>query len=123
MRKIILICLLSVLGIVANAKDKKETVNLTTTTFVTDIDCDGCVKKINNNISALGKGIMDVDVDLKAKEVKVTYNTKKNTDAKIITGFSKIDVKAKVKTTPGKPVSNSSSKPNSSSKNNSSSRR
>ncbi|MFI3267667.1 MAG: heavy metal-associated domain-containing protein [Rikenellaceae bacterium] len=100
MKKILLICLVFILGsTVANAGSKKDT-NLTTTVFVVDIDCENCVKKINNNVSALGKGIENVEVSLKAKEVEVTYNTKKNTDAGIIAGFKKIDVKASVKTQP-----------------------
>lgn len=84
---------------VANTANKKD-VNLTTTTFITSIDCDHCVKKINNNISALGKGIEKVDIDLKSKEVKITYNSKKNSDTKIIAGFKKIDIKASVKSQP-----------------------
>ena len=41
-----------------------------TTVFVTDIDCEHCVKKIMNNVPSLGKGIgTDVKVDLPKKEV------------------------------------------------------
>lgn len=91
----------------------------TTTTFVTDIKDDSCVAKIKKNISSLGK-IEDYEVTLKTKEITVTYNSKKNTDEKIIAGFKEIGYKASVKTEETKTTSsNTSSNSNSNSNNNS----
>lgn len=75
------------------AADKKNT----TTVFVTDIDCEHCVKKIMNNVPSLGKGIKDVRVDLPTKEVTVVYDATKNNDANIVKGFASLKVKAEPK--------------------------
>lgn len=75
------------------AADKKNT----TTVFVTDIDCEHCVKKIMNNVPSLGKGIKDVRVDLPTKEVTVVYDATKNSDANIVKGFASLKVKAEPK--------------------------
>lgn len=70
-----------------------------TTVFKTDITCEHCAKKIMDNVPSLGKGIKDVKVDVKSKEVSVTYDTKKNSDANIVKGFASIKVKAEPKPT------------------------
>ena len=61
--------------------------------FVTDIDCEHCVKKIMNNVPSLGKGIKDVKVDLPKKEVTVIYDASKNNDENIVKGVHTIKVK------------------------------
>ena len=90
-----MLCLALVMGagvmMAAKPAAEKKTV---TTVFVTDIDCDHCVKKIMNNVPSLGKGIQDVEVDLPTKEVTVTYDASKNSDENIIKGFASIKVKA-----------------------------
>ena len=68
-----------------------------TTVFVTDIECDHCVKKIMDNVPSLGKGIKDVRVDLPKKEVTVVYDASKNDDANIVEGFASLKVKAEPK--------------------------
>lgn len=82
-----------------SAKKEKKTV---TTVFVTDIDCDHCVRKIMNNVPVLGKGIEDVRVDLSKKEVTVVYDASKNDDAHIVKGFASLKVKATPKSAPAK---------------------
>lgn len=101
MKKLVLLCLAALLGAgmcmaakPAAQKGKKKTV---TTVFVTDIDCEHCVKKIMNNVPSLGKGIEDVQVDLSAKEVTVTYDASKNSDEQIVKGFATLKVKAEPK--------------------------
>lgn len=68
---------------------------IVTTVFVTDIDCDHCVKKIMNNVPSLGKGIKDVKVDLPKKEVTVVYDGTKNDDANIVKGFASLKVEGR----------------------------
>ena len=73
MKKIIMFCLLAVLGFgISNASaQKKNAASLKTTVFVTDIDCDHCAKKINNSIP-FEKGVKEVKVDVPTKTVTVT---------------------------------------------------
>lgn len=104
MKKILLICLAAImtLGIAhAHAEAKKNEAKTVTTTFLTDIDCDHCAKKIEANIP-FEKGVKQVRIDLPTKTVEVTYDPKKNTDEGIIRGFDKIKVKAEVLPATGK---------------------
>ncbi len=98
MKKLAMLCLALLMGagvtMAAKPAAEKKTV---TTVFVTDIDCDHCVKKIMNNVPSLGKGIKDVEVNLPTKEVTVTYDASKNNDENIIKGFASIKVKAEPK--------------------------
>ncbi len=97
MKKLIIICLALVMGAgicMAQNREAKKTNNLVTTVFQTDIDCEHCVKKIENNVPSLGKGIKDVKIDLKSKQVTVVYDAAKNSDEKIVKGFASLRVKA-----------------------------
>ena len=84
MKKILMICLALVMGLgMCAAAGKPAQKKEVTTVFVTDIDCEHCVKKIMNNVPSLGKGIKDVKVDLPKKEVTVIYDASKNNDENI----------------------------------------
>lgn len=96
MKKILLIgfaALLSAGVCMAENNDGKKQ-KYVTTCFQTDIECHNCVKKIENNIPSLGKGIQDVKIDLPARQVTVTYDPAKNSDEKIVKGFASLRVKA-----------------------------
>ena len=96
MKKIIMFCLMAVLSFgVADAVAQKKDGNVKTTVFVTDIDCEGCAKKITNSIPFV-KGVKDVKVDVPTKKVTVTYDTTKSNYAALIKAFTKIKVKAEV---------------------------
>ena len=98
MKKFVLFCLALAMGVgVCAAAGKPAAKKIVTTVFVTDIDCDHCVKKIMNNVPSLGKGIQDVKVDLPKKEVTVVYDGTKNDDANIVKGFASLKVKAEPK--------------------------
>ena len=98
MKKFVLFCLALAMGVgVCAAAGKPAAKKIVTTVFVTDIDCDHCVKKIMNNVPSLGKGIKDVKVDLPKKEVTVVYDGTKNDDANIVKGFASLKVKAEPK--------------------------
>ena len=98
MKKIILMCLVALLGIgVANAQEpKKAEKKSVTTTFVTDIDCAGCAKKVNNTIP-YEKGVKDVEVNVEVKTVTVTYDPTKTNDETLVKAFTKIKIKAEPK--------------------------
>lgn len=98
MKKFVLFCLALAMGVgVCAAAGRPAAKKIVTTVFVTDIDCDHCVKKIMNNVPSLGKGIKDVKVDLPKKEVTVVYDGTKNDDANIVKGFASLKVKAEPK--------------------------
>ncbi len=99
MKKIILIFVTFVMTFVASesfAADKKESKKETITVdFITDIDCDHCVKKIMNYMP-YQKGIKGVKVDLPKKVVSVSYDSSKSSNTNITSLFKNIDVKANV---------------------------
>ena len=95
MKKLIIVCLLAIIGVgVCAAQDKaKAEKKIVTTVFSTDIDCEHCAKKIMNTIP-FEKGIKDVRVDVPSKRVTVVYDASKNSDEGLVEAFSKIKVKA-----------------------------
>ena len=96
MKKIILLCLVAIMGVgVCSAFAQKKPAETKTTVFLTDIDCEGCAKKITNSIP-YQKGVKDVKVDVPTKEVTVTYDAAKTNDAALLKAFQKVKVKAEV---------------------------
>lgn len=96
MKKILVLCLMAVMcaGVgFAQEKKAKAEKQIVTTVFCTDIDCEGCAKKVFNSIP-FEKGVKDVKVDVKAKTVTVHYDSSKNSDAALVDAFTKIKVKA-----------------------------
>lgn len=94
MKKIILMCLVALMGIgYASADAPKGKKSIVTTVFVTDIDCAGCAKKVNDTIP-YEKGVQNVEVDVAAKTVTVTYNAAKTNDETLVKAFAKIKIKA-----------------------------
>jgi copper chaperone CopZ len=71
-------------------KKAKETVM-----FHVPMDCMSCKNKIEKNI-AYEKGVTDMDVNLQAKTVKVTFRSDKNTVEGLIAAFKKIGFEATV---------------------------
>ena len=81
MKKFLVICLALVMGTgicLAQKPAKKAHKQLTTTVFSTDLDCPNCAKKVETNVPALGKGIEDLQIDIKKREVTVVYDAAKN---------------------------------------------
>lgn len=99
MKKILFMCFIALFSLgVANAQEPKKAEKKTvTTTFVTDIDCEGCAKKVTNTIP-YEKGVKDVQVDVPTKTVTVTYDPAKTNDETLIKAFTKIKIKAEAKT-------------------------
>ena len=98
MKKIIMLCLLAVMGFgVADAvAQKKCDAALKTTVFLTDVDCETCAKKIDNSLP-FQKGVKEVKVDVPTRKVTVTFDTTKTNEEALIKAFKKIKINAEVK--------------------------
>ena len=89
---ILLICLFPLIGIYA--KGERRTV-----VFDVQMHCQNCVNKIEKN-SAFERGVKDLLVDLKAKQVTVVYDPQKTDIPTLQQAFEKIGKPAKVHTAP-----------------------
>ena len=58
-------------------------------TFKSSINCNMCKEKIEKEL-VLTKGVKKVNVDVDKKEINVTYNDEKTTEAKLKKAISKI---------------------------------
>ena len=98
MKKIIMLCLLAVMGFgVADAvAQKKGDAALKTTVFLTDVDCETCAKKIDNSLP-FQKGVKEVKVDVPTRKVTVTFDTTKTNEEALIKAFKKIKLNAELK--------------------------
>ena len=92
MKKIIILALalLTVAGASAQ-KAEKPAKQIVTTVFITDIDCEGCTKKIYDNF--YGKGVRSVKCYVATKSVAVTYDASKNTPEGLKPSFADLKVK------------------------------
>ena len=97
MKKIVMLCLVALFGIgIVNAQEPKNVKKSVTVEFLTDIDCAGCAKKVNNTIP-YEKGVKEVSVDVATKTVTVTYDPAKTSNEALNNAFAKIKIKAEVK--------------------------
>ena len=97
MKKIIMFCLMAVIGFgVSDAMAQKKQVDLKTTVFQTDVDCENCAKKVDNSMP-YQKGVKEVKVDVSNQTVTVTYDTAKTNDETLVKAFKKVKVNAEVK--------------------------
>ena len=98
MKKIIMLCLLAVMGFgISDAvAQKKADSQLKTTVFLTDVDCETCAKKIDNSLP-FQKGVKEVKVDVPTRKVTVTFDTTKTNEEALIKAFKKIKINAEVK--------------------------
>ena len=97
MKKIIMLCLLAVMGfgISEAVAQKKVDAQVKTTVFMTDVDCETCAKKIDNSLP-YQKGVKEVKVDVATRKVTVTYDATKSSDEALIKAFKKIKINAEV---------------------------
>mgnify|MGYP003493961458 CR=1 FL=1 len=94
MKKIIMLCLVAIVGFgVTGAMAQKKQVDLKTTVFQTDVDCENCAKKVDNSIP-YQKGVKEVKVDVSTQTVTVTYDSSKTNNDTLVKAFSKIKIKA-----------------------------
>ena len=97
MKRILLIMLCAVFSFSTAYAQKAQKNTKETVTFVVNIDCENCVKKVEKNI-AFEKGVTDLQCDLASKTVRVTYQTNKTTEQKLIAAFKKIGYEAEPQT-------------------------
>lgn len=90
MKKIIILAV-ALFAIAGTAVAQKAAKQIVTTVFVTDIDCEGCAKKIYDNF--YGKGVRSVKCDVATKTVAVTYDATKNTPEGLLPAFKDLKVK------------------------------
>ena len=95
MKKIIALCLVALLGIgLVEAQAPKKGGKVTTTTvFMTNLDCQGCAKKITDTIP-YEKGVKDVQVDVDTKTVTVTFDPSKTNNEALVKAFAKVKIEA-----------------------------
>lgn len=72
----------------AKPKAKSETV-----VFTTNLHCQNCVKKVNENI-AFEKGVKELDVNLEKQTIKVTYDASKTSKENLAAAIKKLGYKA-----------------------------
>ena len=90
MKKIIILAV-ALLAVVGSAVAQKAEKQIVTTVFLTDIDCEGCAKKIYDNF--YGKGVKSIKCDVATKSVAVTYDASKNTPEGLMPAFKTLRVK------------------------------
>ena len=89
MKRIVLLMLCAVFAFSTAYAQKVQKNTKETVTFIVNMECDNCVKKIEKNI-AFEKGVTDLQCDLSTHTAKVTYQTDKTTAEKLIAAFKKI---------------------------------
>ena len=90
MKKIIILAV-ALLAVAGTAVAQKAEKKIVTTVFLTDIDCEGCAKKIYDNF--YGKGVKSIKCDVPTKTVAVTYDATKNTPEGLMPAFKTLRVK------------------------------
>ena len=72
--------------------EKQDVKKVETVVFNVEMDCQGCVNKIEKNLP-FEKGVKNLKVDLKTKKVTVTYKTKATNTEKLKKAIEKLDFK------------------------------
>jgi len=72
--------------------EKQDAKKVETVVFNVEMDCQGCVNKIEKNLP-FEKGVKNLKVDLKTKKVTVTYKTKATNTEKLKKAIEKLDFK------------------------------
>ncbi len=76
------------------AKDPKGEIR--TVVFTTNMHCQKCVNKVNDNI-AFEKGVKDLKVDLKEKTITIKYDASKTSVEKLAAAINKLGYTADVR--------------------------
>lgn len=97
MKKVLLVSAMMLTAVVGLAKDIKTVV----VTTLPQMHCENCEKKIKGNLR-FEKGVKEIDTNIDAQRVTVTYDAEKTNAETIIKSFEKFGYKAsevKAKTT------------------------
>ncbi|MFA8436767.1 MAG: heavy-metal-associated domain-containing protein [Marinifilaceae bacterium] len=71
---------------------KQDVKKVETVTFNVELDCQGCVRKIEKNLP-FEKGVKDLKVDFKKQKVTVTYKTKATNSENLEKAIKKLGFK------------------------------
>ena len=74
-------------------KTSKTDENICSVTFETDMSCESCVKKVNENI-AFEKGVKDLRVSLEEEKITVKYDKRKTSEEALAESIRKLGYKA-----------------------------
>lgn len=77
------------------AADRKQDKNSAEVTYVTSIDCQNCVKKMEAQLPFVA-GVKDMKISLDEKTVWVKYDTRKTNPDKIAAAINKMGYEAQV---------------------------
>ena len=77
----------------ATEKEAKADKDVCTVTFATNLTCQNCVKKVNENIS-FERGVKDLDVSLKEERITVKYDKRKTNEENLAAAIRKLGYKA-----------------------------
>lgn len=91
MKKILILMLALTMGVGATFAQEKKANKTETVKFTTDLDCEGCAKKILNVIP-FKRGVKDCVVDVPTKTVEITFDTRKTNAEVLAKELDKIDV-------------------------------
>jgi copper chaperone CopZ len=72
--------------------EKQDVKKVKTVVFNVEMDCQGCVNKIEKNLP-FEKGVKNLKVDLKTKKVTVTFKTKATNKEALKKAIEKLDFK------------------------------
>ncbi len=67
--------------------------NVSEVVFATNMHCDKCVNKINENIAFI-KGVKDLKVSLKDQTIKIKYDNRKTNENTLADAIKKLGYKA-----------------------------
>ncbi len=67
--------------------------NVSEVVFATNMHCDKCVNKINENLAFL-KGVKDLKVSLKDQTIKIKYDSRKTDEKTLADAIKKLGYKA-----------------------------
>ncbi len=86
-------CMMICVSVVAaQEKQNKSAKKLETVVFKVEIDCMGCVGKIEKNIP-FEKGVKKLDVDFKAQQVSIAYRPNKTNKQNLKKALEKLGLK------------------------------
>ena len=74
-------------------KAAKSEDNICTVSFATDMHCESCVTKINENI-AFEKGVKDLKVSLEEERITIKYDKRKTSEEALATSVRTLGYKA-----------------------------
>lgn len=92
MKKLLFICLALIISLGATEASNKKKSELFTAVFNCKFHCQGCVKKVEDNLAVLGKGVKDVNVEFEKSIITVVYDAATTTKETITKNFKKLDI-------------------------------